>query len=167
MTVVLLLESLRSPRIEHLRSITTPHEKWQKIQYYAENFVLLVVQGFIDSFFLLYLTYVSDIVIARLRKYYYVSSNNTKWKYEWTSISRLVTNPVTGRRTSTGKPVTVWIAMRKGVTGKEFTLTSWKTEISEMREGQDYLNSMQETHRWSHTSSSKIWENWKQQSTNS
>ena len=36
----------------------------RKIQYYAENFVLLVVQGFIDSFFLLYLTYVSDIVIA-------------------------------------------------------------------------------------------------------
>ena len=43
---------------------------------------------------------------------------------------RLVTNPVTGRRTSTGKPVTAWIAIRKGVTGKEFTLTSWKTEIA-------------------------------------
>ena len=34
-------------------------------QYYAENFVLLVVQGFIDSFFMLYFTYVSDIVIER------------------------------------------------------------------------------------------------------
>ena len=63
-TAVLLLESLRSPRIEHLRSITTPHEEWQKIQYYAENFVHLVVQGFIDLFFLLDLTCVSDIVIA-------------------------------------------------------------------------------------------------------
>ena len=27
----------------------------------------------------------------------------------------------------------------------------------EMQEGQNYLDSMQETHRWSHTSSSKIW----------
>ena len=37
-----------------------------EIQYHAENFVLLVVQGFIDSFFMLYLTYASDIVIAGL-----------------------------------------------------------------------------------------------------
>ena len=68
-TVVLLLESLRSPRIEHLMSVTTSHEKWKKIRYYAENFVLLVVQGFIDSFFMLYFTYVSDIVIAGLWKF--------------------------------------------------------------------------------------------------
>ena len=133
MTAVLLFESLRSPRIEHLRSITTSHENWQKIQHYAENFVLLVVQGFIDSFFLLYLTQVSDIVIAGLWEFYYVSSNNTKWEYEWTSTTRLVTNPITGRRTSTGKPVTPWIAMRKDVTGKEFTLTSWQTEIAKCR----------------------------------
>ena len=38
----------------------------KKIQYDAENFVLLGVQGFIDSFFMLYLTYVSDIVDAGL-----------------------------------------------------------------------------------------------------
>ena len=63
----------------------------------------------------------------------FVSSNNTKWQYEWTSTRRPVTNPVTGRRTSTEKPVTAWIAMRKGVTGKEFTLTSWKTEIAKCR----------------------------------
>ena len=81
-------------------------------------------------------------------------------EYEWTSTRRLVTNPVTGRRISTGRPVTAWIAMRKDVTGKEFTLTSWKTEIAKCRRGQNYLDSMQETHRWSHTSSSKIWENW-------
>ena len=64
---------------------------------------------------------------------YYVSSNNTKWEYEWASTRRPATNPVTGRRTSTGKPVTAWIAMRKGVTGKEFTLTSWETEIAKCR----------------------------------
>ena len=63
----------------------------------------------------------------------YVSSNNTKWEYEWTSIRRPVANPVTGRRTSTRRPVTAWIDMRKGVTGKEFTLTSWKTENAKCR----------------------------------
>ena len=88
---------------------------------------------FIDPFFLPYLTYVSYIVIAGLWKFYYVSSNNTKWEYEWTSTRILVTNPVIGRRISTGRPVTAWIAMRKDVTGKEFTLTSWKTEIAKSR----------------------------------
>ena len=44
-----------------------------------------------------------------------------------------MTNPVTGRRTSTGKPVTAWIAMRKDVTGKELTLTSWKTKFAKCR----------------------------------
>ena len=29
-TEVFLLETLQSPRVEHLRSITTPHEVWQK-----------------------------------------------------------------------------------------------------------------------------------------
>ena len=41
----------------------TSWKKWQKIRYSAENFVFLVVQGFIDSFFMLYFTYVSYIVI--------------------------------------------------------------------------------------------------------
>ena len=71
--------------------------------------------------------------IAGLWKFCYVSSNNTKWEYDWTSTKRPVTNPVTGRRTSTERPVTAWIAMRKDVTGKEFTLTSWKTEIAKCR----------------------------------
>ena len=66
-------------------------------------------------------------------EHFNVSSNNTKWKYEWTSTRRPVTNPVTGRRKSTGRPVTAWVAMRKGVTRKEFTLTSWKTEIAKCR----------------------------------
>ena len=35
-----------------------------------------------------------------------------------------------------------------------------KDQNCEMQEGQNYLNSMQETHGRSHTSSSKIWENW-------
>ena len=139
----LLFESLRSPRIEHLRSITTSHEKWKKIQYCAENFVLLLV-----SFFLLHRTYVSDIVIAGLWKFYFVSSNNTKWEYEWTSTRRPVTNPVTGRRTSTGRPVTAWIAMRKGVTEKRTHTHFLKDWICEMQEGQNFLDSMQETHRW-------------------
>ena len=65
-------------------------KKWQKIQYYAENFVLLVVQGFIDSFFMLYFTYVSLHRYRRTIKIIQVS----------------VTNPVTGRRTSTERPVT-------------------------------------------------------------
>ena len=47
-------------------------------------------------------------------KFYYVSSNNTKWEYEWTS---------------TGKPVTAWIATRKRVTGKEFTLISERPNL--------------------------------------
>ena len=75
----------------------------------------------------------TSFVIAGLWKIYFVSSNNTKWEYEWTSIRRPVTNPVTGWRTSTVRPVTAWIAMRKGVTGKEFALTSWKTEIAKCR----------------------------------
>ena len=46
------------------------HISWimTKNQYYAENFVLLVVEGFIDLFFMLYFTYVSYIVIAGLWK---------------------------------------------------------------------------------------------------
>ena len=39
----------------------------RKIMFHAENFVLFFVQGFIDSFFMLYLTYVSDIVITGLK----------------------------------------------------------------------------------------------------
>ena len=35
-----------------------------------------------------------------------------------------------------------------------------KDQNCEMQKGQNYLDSMQETHRWSHTSSSKIRENW-------
>ena len=35
-----------------------------------------------------------------------------------------------------------------------------KDRNCEMQEGQNFLDSMQETHRWSHTSSSKSWENW-------
>ena len=96
----------------------------------------------------------------RTMNFYCVSSNSTKWEYEWTSTKRPVTNPVTGRLTSTGKPVTAWIAMKKGVTRKEFALTSWKNWNCELQEGQNYLDSMQETHKWSHTSSSKIGENW-------
>ena len=41
----------------------------RKFQYYAENFVPLVVQVVIDSFFMLYFTYVSDIVVAGLWKF--------------------------------------------------------------------------------------------------
>ena len=69
----------------------------------------------------------------RTMKNYFVSSNNTKWEYEWTSTRRPVTKPVRGRRTSTVKPVTAWNAMREDVTGKEFTFTSWKTEITKCR----------------------------------
>ena len=105
--------------------------KNDKKHYYAKNFVLLVVQGFIDSFFLLHLTYVSDIVIAGLWKFYYYVQQQYEVRI-WVNKNKekLATNPVTGRRTSTGKSVTAWIAMRKGVTGKEFTLTSWKTEVA-------------------------------------
>ena len=42
-----------------------------------------------------------------------------------------------------------------------------KDRNCEMQEGQNYLDSVQEPHRWSHTSRSKIWENWLQQSTKS
>ena len=35
-----------------------------------------------------------------------------------------------------------------------------KNQNCEMQEGQNFLDTMQETHRWSHTSSSKSWENW-------
>ena len=42
-----------------------------------------------------------------------------------------------------------------------------KDRNCEMQEGQNYLDPRQETHRWSHASSSKISENWWQQSTKS
>ena len=35
-----------------------------------------------------------------------------------------------------------------------------KDRNCEMQEDQNFLDSLQETRRWSHTSSSKIWENW-------
>ena len=96
-TAVLLLESLRSPRIEHLRSITTSHAKWQKIQYSAENFVFLVVQGFwTRSSCSTSLT--SHTSLSQDNENFIVSGNNAKWEYEWTSTRRPVTNPVTGRR---------------------------------------------------------------------
>ena len=58
----------------------------------------------------------------------------TKWEYEWTSKIRLVTNPVTGRRTSSPLPPELpW------VTGKEFTLTPLKDRNCEMQEGQNFL----------------------------
>ena len=133
-TAVLLLESLRSPRIEHLRSITTSHENSQKIQYYAENFVLLVVQGFIDSFFLLYLTYISVIVVAGLWNCLLcvqaaIRSENMSEQAQGDLLQTQSQDDEQARR----KPVTAWIAMRKGVTGKEFTLTSWKTKIARCR----------------------------------
>ena len=79
-------------------------------------------------------TYVSDIVIARLWNFIMCPATiRSEKEYEWTSTKRPVTNPVTGRRTSTGKPVNAWIAMKKGVTRKEFTLTSWKIEIVNCR----------------------------------
>ena len=127
------------------------HEKWQKNQCYAEKFVLLVVQGF-DELVLPALPHVRLWHRDRRTKKIDVSSNNTKWEYEWINIRRLVTNPVTGRRTSTERPVAAWIPMRK----RTYThfLKDWNCAM------QEFLDSMQETHRWSHTSSRKIWENW-------
>ena len=124
-----LLESLRIPRIEHLRSITTSDEKWQEIQYYAVHFVFLVIQGFIDSFFMLYFTYVSYIVIAGLwffcvQQQYEVIKWVNKHKETCYKPSHSSTNK------HWKNPVTAWNAMRNGVTGKELALTSWKTEIA-------------------------------------
>ena len=56
-----------------------------------------------------------------------------EWEYAWASTRRPVTNPVTGRQTSTERPVTAWMATRRGATGKEFTPTSWKTEIAKCK----------------------------------
>ena len=62
-------------------------------------------------------------------------------QHAWTSTTRLVTNPVTGRRTSTGKSVTAWIAVRTDRTGKELSLTHLKDQNCEMLEVQHNLDS--------------------------
>ena len=159
-TAVLLLESLRSPRIEHLRSISTSHEKWKKIQYYAENFVFLVVQGFEDSFFMLYLTDVSDIVIAGtmnilfcVQQQYEVRIRVNKHKETCYKPSHRTTNKHGETRHRLN-------CHEERCIRKRIHTHFLKDRNCEMQEGQNYSDSMQEAHRWSHTSSSKIWENW-------
>ena len=162
-----LLESLRSPLIEHLRSITTSHEKWQKIQYYAENFVFLVVQGFKDSFFMVYLTDVSEFVFAGtmnilfcVQQQYEVRIRVNKHKETCYKPSHRTTNKHGETRHRLN-------CHEERCNRKRSHTHFLKDRNCEMQEGQNYSDSLQEAHRWSHTSSSKIWENWKQQSTKS
>ena len=112
-----------------------PHlmKKWQKIRYSVQNFVFLVVQGFIDSFFMLYFTYVSYIVIAGPWNFIMCPATIRSENMSEQAWGDLLQAPVTERRISTGRPVTAWIGMRKDVTGKEFTLTSWRAEIAKCR----------------------------------
>ena len=159
-TAVVLLESLRSPRIEHLRSITTSHEKLQKSQYYAENFVLLVVQGFIDSFFLLYFTYVSDIVIAGLCKCLLCVPQQYEVRV-WVNKHKETCYKPSHRTTNKHGETRYRLNCHEERCNRKRIHTHFlKDRNCEMQEGQNSLDSMQETHRWSHTSSSEIWENW-------
>ena len=107
-----------------------------------------------------YFTYVSDIVIARLWNFIMcpatIRSENMSEQAQRDQLQTQSQDDEQAR----WNPLPAWIAMKKGVTRKEFTLTSWKIENCELQEGQNYLDSMQETHKWSHTSSSKIGENW-------
>ena len=54
------------------------------------------------------------------------------------------------------KPVTAWIAMRKRCNRKRIHTHFLKDRNCEMQEGQNYLDPVQETHRWSHTSEQQI-----------
>ena len=120
------------------------HTSWRM----AENFSIMrrtscptLSRVVIDSFFLLYFTYVSDIVIAGLWKFYYVSSNKTKWEYEWTSTRRLVTNPVTGWRTSTRETRYRLNCLEERCNRQRIHTHFLKDRNCEMQEGQNYLDS--------------------------
>ena len=54
-------------------------------------------------------------------------------RIEWTSTRRPVTKPSQRTTNKHGENRYSWIAMRKGVTGKEITLTSRETEIAKCR----------------------------------
>ena len=81
---------------------------------------------------MLYLTYVSYIVIAGLWNLLCVQQQHEVriWVNKHKETCYKPSHRTTNKH---GRPVTAWIAMRKGVTGKEFTLTSWKTEIAKCR----------------------------------
>ena len=141
--------------------------KRQKIQYYAENFVFLVVQGFKDSFFMLYLTEISEFVIAGtmnilfcVQQQYEVRIRVNKHKETCYKPSHRMTNKHGETRHRLN-------CHEERCNRKRSHTHFLKDRNFEMQEGQNYLDSMQEAHRWSRTSSSKIWENWKQQSTKS
>ena len=131
----------------------------RNIQYYAENFVLLVVQGFIDPFFMLYLTYVSYIVTAGrtmkilpcVQQQYEVKIWVNKHKETCYKPSHRTTN----KHGETGYRLN---CHEERCNRKRIHTHFLKDRNCEMQEGQNYLDSMQETHRWSHTSSNNIWQ---------
>ena len=141
------------------------HISWKmEKQYYAENFVLLVVQGFIDSFFLLHFTYVSDIVIAGLWKFLLCPATIRSENMSQQEQGETCYKP-SHRTTNKHWEIRYRLNCHEERCNRKRIHTHFlKDRSCEMLEGQNYLDSMQETHRWSHTSSSKIWENWLQQS---
>ena len=112
----------------------------RKIQYFAENFVLLVVQGFIDSFFMLHLTYVSYIVIRRNMKNIMcpatIRSENTSEQAQGDLIQTQSQDDEQAR----GDLLPPELQLRKSVTGKEFKLISWNTEIAKCRRARHYAS---------------------------
>ena len=159
-TAVLLLESLRSPRIEHLRSITTSHKKWQKIQYYAENFVFFVVQGFTDSFFMLFFTWRLPHRYRRIMKNIMCPATIRSENMSGQAQGDLLQTQSQDGEQARGNSFPPELLWRKVQQENNSHSLPWKTEIAKCRRARNYLDSLQETHRWSHTSSSKILEKW-------
>ena len=77
-----------------------------------------------------------------LRLFIMCPSSNTKWEYEWTSTRRPVTNPVTGRRTSTDKTRYRLNCQEERCNRKRIHTHFLKDRNCEMQEGQNYLDSM-------------------------
>ena len=97
---------------------------------------------------MLYFTCVSDIVIARLWKYYYVSSNNTKWEI-WVNKHKETYYKPSYRTTNKHGETRYRLNCREERCNRKRIHTHFlKDRNCEMQEGQKYLDSMQETHRW-------------------
>ena len=158
-TAVLLIESLRSPRIEHLRSTITSHEKLQKTVSCGElraprcpGFNRLVLHAPLHP---------------RLRHRYRRTMKIllcVQQQYEvriWLNKHKETCYKPSHRTTNKHGETRYRLNCHEERYNRKRILTHFlKDRNCEMQEGQNYLDSMQVTHGWSHTSSSKIWENW-------
>ena len=132
----------------------------RKIQYYAENFVLFVVQGF-------YRLVLHALLHLRLRHRYRRTMKMllcVQQQYDviiWVNKHKETCYKPSHRTTNKHGETRYRLNCHEERCNRKRTHTHFlKDQNCEMQEGQNYLDSMHKTHRWNHTSNSKIWENW-------